>query len=118
MSPQNFIEIIVLHAKREKNADPSSTKNKDRTRKIVEQRIYWKSNKLFRPIFHISNRYHSQKRQINQIALDSKLLNKAIHKNKYQMPIIDSLIQTISQTLSNATQQTAYLTTLDLQVRL
>ena len=31
------------------------------------------------------------------------------------MPNIDSLIQTISQTLSNATQETAYFTTLDFQ---
>ena len=48
-------------------------------------------------------------------ALDSKILNKAIHKNKDQMPNIDSLRQTISQTLSNAPQETAYFTTLDLQ---
>ena len=50
-----------------------------------------------------------------KIALDSKILNKAIHKNKYQMPNIDSLIQTISQTLSTAPQETAYFTILDLQ---
>ena len=50
-----------------------------------------------------------------KIALDSKILNKAIHKNKYQMPNIDSLIQTILQTLSTAPQETAYFTTLDLQ---
>ena len=31
------------------------------------------------------------------------------------MPNIDSLIQTISQTLSNSPQETAYFTTLDLQ---
>ena len=31
------------------------------------------------------------------------------------MPNIDSLIQTISQTLSTAPQETAYFTTLDLQ---
>ena len=50
-----------------------------------------------------------------KIALDSKILNKAIHKNKYQMPNIDSQIQMISQTLSTASQETAYFTTLDLQ---
>ena len=50
-----------------------------------------------------------------KIALDSKILNKAIHKNKYEMPNIDSLIQTSSQTLSTAPQETAYFTTLDLQ---
>ena len=56
-----------------------------------------------------------KKDQSIKIALDSKILNKAIHKNKYQMPNIDSLIQTISQTLSTAPQETAYFTTLDLQ---
>ena len=52
--------------------------------------------------------------QSTKIALDSIILNKAIHKNKYQMPNIDSLIQTISQTMSTAPQETAYFTTLDL----
>ena len=56
-----------------------------------------------------------KKGQSVKIALDSKILNKAIHKNKYQMPNIDSLIQLISQTLSITPQETAYFTTLDLQ---
>ena len=56
-----------------------------------------------------------EKDQSIKRALDSKILNKAIHKNKYQMPNIDSLIQTILQTLSTAPQETAYFTTLDLQ---
>ena len=50
-----------------------------------------------------------------KIALDSKILKKSIHKNEYQMPNFDSLIQTISKTLSTAPQETAYFTTLDLQ---
>ena len=56
-----------------------------------------------------------KKDQSIKIELDSKIPNKPIHKNKYQMPNIDSLIQTISQTLSTAPQETAYFTTLDLQ---
>ena len=56
-----------------------------------------------------------KKHQSIKIAIDSKILNKAIHKNKYQMPSIDSLIQTISQTLSTAPQEPVYFTTLDLQ---
>ena len=31
-----------------------------------------------------------------KLALDSKLLNKAIHKNEYQMPNIDTLIEPLS----------------------
>ena len=50
-----------------------------------------------------------------KIVLDSKILNKSIHKNKYRMPNIDSLIKKVFQTMSNASQETAYFTTLDLQ---
>ena len=56
-----------------------------------------------------------KKDQSIKIALDSKIRNEAIHKNNYQMPNLDSLIQTISQTLSTALQETAYFTTPDLQ---
>ena len=56
-----------------------------------------------------------KKDQSIKIALDSKILNKSIHNNKYQMPNIDSLNQKISQSLSTAPQETAYFTTLDLQ---
>ena len=56
-----------------------------------------------------------KKDQSIKIALDSKILNKTTHKNKYQMPNIDSLIQTFSQTLSIAPKGTAYFTTLVLQ---
>ena len=40
-------------------------------------------------------------------------MNKAIHKNKYQRPNLDSLIQRIS--LSTAPQETAFYKTLDLR---
>ena len=43
-----------------------------------------------------------KKDQSIKIALDNKILNKAIHNDKYQMPNIGSLIQTISQTMSTA----------------
>ena len=38
-----------------------------------------------------------RKDQTVKLALDSKILNKAIRKNKYQMPNIDTLIESISQ---------------------
>ena len=51
-----------------------------------------------------------------KLALDSKILNKSIHKNKYQMPNIDNLIDTIQQNLNtSASQETAYYSTLDLK---
>ena len=66
--------------------------------------------------FFISPKVIKAKKDLsNKIAFDSKNLNKAISKNKYRTPNIDSLIQTISQTLSTAPQEPAFFTTLDLQ---
>ena len=57
-----------------------------------------------------------KKDQSIKLALDSKVLNKAIHKDKYQMPNIDMLIDTISQHLTNTQNgQQAYFATLDLK---
>ena len=57
-----------------------------------------------------------KKDQAIKLALDSKVLNKAIHKNKYQMPNIEMLIDTISQHLTETqNDQQAYFTTLDLK---
>ena len=51
-----------------------------------------------------------------KLALDSKVLNKAIHKNIYQMPNIDMLLDALSQHLTNTKNcQQAYFTTLDLK---
>ena len=51
-----------------------------------------------------------------KLALDSKILNKSIHRNKYQMPNIDNLIDTIQQNLNTSTsKETAYYSTLDLK---
>ena len=57
-----------------------------------------------------------RKDQSLKLALDSNVLNKALHKNKYQMPNIGMLIDTISQHLANIQNcQQAYFTTLDLK---
>ena len=51
-----------------------------------------------------------------KLALDSKVLNKAIHKNKYQMPIIDSLIDSISQHINDSNQgDNVYFSKIDLK---
>ena len=43
-----------------------------------------------------------------KLALESKILNKSIHKNKYQMPNINNLFDTIQQNLNtSASQETA-----------
>ena len=44
-----------------------------------------------------------------KLALDSKILNKSNHKNKYQMPNIDNFIDTIQQNLNTtASHETAF----------
>ena len=51
-----------------------------------------------------------------KLALDSKILNKSVHRNKYQMPNIDKLIDTIQQNLNtNASHETAYFSKSDLK---
>ena len=51
-----------------------------------------------------------------KLALDSRVLIKAIHKNKYQMPNIDTLIDSISQHINNSNQgDNLYFSTIDLK---
>ena len=51
-----------------------------------------------------------------KLALDSKVLIKAIHKNKYQMSNIDSLIDSISQHINDSNQgDKIYFSTIDLK---
>ena len=57
-----------------------------------------------------------KKDQTVKLALDSNVLNKSIHKNKYQMPNIDTLIESISQQVSApASQNITYFSTIDLK---
>ena len=53
--------------------------------------------------------------QSTKLALDLEDLNECIHKNKNSIPNIDFLFQTISQTLTNAPNDTAYFKTIELQ---
>ena len=57
-----------------------------------------------------------KKDQTIKLARNSKMLNKAIQKNKYQLPSIDTLIESISQQISApASQNTTYFISLDLK---
>ena len=59
-----------------------------------------------------ANCHHSiivKKVQSIKVTLDSKTLNKSVYENRNQMPIVDSLLQTIFQTFgSNAPNDTVY----------
>ena len=51
-----------------------------------------------------------------KLALDSKVLNKAIHKNKYHLMNIYSLIDSFSQHINDSTQgDNVYFSTIDLK---
>ena len=53
-----------------------------------------------------------------KLALDSKIVNKSIHKNKYQMPNIDSLIDSISQHINDSNPgENVYFSTIDLKYK-
>ena len=74
--------------------------------------------KLFscRDKYFISPMVVTVKKQTIKLPLDSKILNRVIHKNKYQMPNIDTLIESNSQQISApASQNTTYFSTLDLK---
>ena len=56
--------------------------------------------------------------QTIKLALDSKTLNESIHKNKYQMPNIETLMDSISQIITNYRTEPAdkiYFSTIDLK---
>ena len=105
----------VTHQKGRKGPIHLQPKVKIEHEKLLNEGHIEKLNNCSDQFFISSIVITVKKDQSIKIALDSKILNEAIHKNKYQMPNIDSLIQTISQTLSTAPQETAYFTTLDLQ---
>ena len=57
-----------------------------------------------------------KKHQSIKLALDSKVSNKSIHKNKNQMPNIEMLIDSVSQhPTNNQKGQQAYRSTIDLK---
>ena len=55
--------------------------------------------------------------QTRKLALDSKTLNNSIHKNKYKMPNIETLMESISQIITDYKTEPAekiYFSTIDL----
>ena len=56
-------------------------------------------------IFCVPNSNNSKKKDGSvKLALESRELNKQVHKNKYQMPNIEELINTVGQTISEKKQ--------------
>ena len=69
---------------------------------------------MFGTIFCFSDRHHCKKDGSVKLALESRELNKQVHKNKYQMPNIEELVGTIGQLISEKKQGDVYFTTMDL----
>ena len=55
--------------------------------------------------------------KIIKLATDSKVINKAIHKNKNQMQNIDCLMDNIEQAISESSQEREFFSTLDLRYK-
>ena len=49
-----------------------------------------------------------------KLALESRELNKQIHKNKYQMPHMEELMDTVGQTISEQKPGDVYFSTIDI----
>ena len=55
-----------------------------------------------RRILHFPNSQCSEKDNSIKLAMDSKIINKAIHKKKYQMQNINCLMDNIAQTINQS----------------
>ena len=69
--------------------------NKNSKKLIDEKQI--KNNELLRRTIHKSGSHHSKIDQSIKIALDSKIINDATRKNKYQKQSIDHIMDKKSQ---------------------
>ena len=49
-----------------------------------------------------------------KLALEARELNKQVHKNKYQMPNIEELMDTVGQAISEKKARSIYFFTMDL----
>ena len=65
-------------------------------------------------MFCVPNSNNIKKDGSVKLALESRELNKQVHKNKYQMPNIEKLMDTVGQTISEKKQGDIYFTTMDL----
>ena len=58
-------------------------------------------------IFCVPNSNNSKKKDGSvKLALESRELNKQVHKNKYQMPNIEELMDTVGRRLAKKNQET------------
>ena len=122
-------KVHIVQPKFPKNFQPNRQKGRrvpiilqervnNEIEKLLEEEHIEKQNNCSDQYF-ISPKVITVKRdQTIILALDSKILNKSIHKNKYQMPNIETLINSISQILTDYKTEPAdkiYFSTIDLK---
>ena len=122
-------KIHIVKSKFHKNFQPKHQKGSrvpiilqervnSEIKKLLEERHIEKLNNCSDQYF-ISPIVITVKRdQTINLALDSKVLNKSIHKNKYQMPNIETLMNSISQIMPDYKTEQAdkiYFSTIDLK---
>ena len=120
-------KVHTVRSKFHKNYTPSHQKGRrvpinlldkvsDELKKLKEQGHIEKLQECSDKIFISPIVITVEKDKSVKLALDSKILNKAIHKNKYQMPNIDSLIDSISQHINDSNHgENVYFSTIDLK---
>ena len=120
-------KVHIVRSKFHKNYTPSHQKGRrvpinlldkvsDELKKLTEQGHIEKLQECSDKNFISSIVTTVKKDKSVKLALDLKILNKAIHKNKYQMPNIDSLIDAISQHINDSKHgENVYFSTIDLK---
>ena len=115
----SFIKIFSQNIKRVEEY-PLINKNESvvKLEKLLEEGHIEKLNNCSDQYF-ISPIVNTVKRdQTKKLALDSKVVNKSMHKNKYQMPNIETLMDSISQIITEYKTEQAdktYSSTIDLK---
>ena len=120
-------KVHMVRSKFHRNYTPSHQKGRrvpinslgkvsDELRKLSEQGHIEKLQECTDKNFISSIVITVKKDKSVKLALNSKVLNKAIHKNIYQMPNIDSLIDSISEHINDSNHgDNVYYSTIDLK---
>ena len=122
-------KIHIVKSKFRKNFQPKYQKGR-RVPINLKERVNSEINKLLEEghiekLNNCSDQYFIspivitvKRDQTIKLALDSKVLNKSMHKNKYQMPNIETLMDSISQIITDYKTEQAdkiYFSTIDLK---
>ena len=95
--------------------NPLTRKGRKRTQQRIDQKHIIKLKKRSDKQFISPIVKTVKKDQTVKLALDSKKFNKLIHKNQYQMPNIDLLLDNIAQTIKSYPKEQTLFSSFDLR---